>query len=187
MLRGLVEAARLSTAQLDNIAQAVMGTGLRNISNESLPAEQAADLMQYAVQYGLERKLAEAVIDAAGGHAALQFLLLVKDPEDMAQNVVGEQQVGGNGYNLLRLETKLDRVIERLDAMDRRQAAFEESTLRRQAAFEESMQRRVTALEAAPARSGPNFSTTTERVLVALLALVMASMLAYNVWRWPTP
>lgn len=176
MLRGLVDAARLSTAQLENIAEAVMGASLRSISNASLPAEQAADLLQYAVQYGQARKLAHAVIEAAGGAAALQFMLFNKDAEDMAQNAGGEQQVVGNGYNLLRVETKLDRVIERLDSIDRRQATFEEA-----------MQRRVTALEAAPVRSGPNFSTTTERLLVALLALIMTGMLAYNIMRWPTP
>lgn len=176
MLRGLVEAARLSTPQLDNIAQAVMGTALRNISNASMPAEQAADLMKYAAQYGESRTLAEAVIEAAGGRAALQFLLLA-DRDTVGVTPTGDdRQVSGNGYNLLRVETKLDRVIERLDSIDRRQAAFEEA-----------MQRRVAALEVAPARNGPSLSTATERLLVALLALIMVSMLAYNVMRWPAP
>lgn len=178
MLRGLVEAARLSTAQLDNIAQAVMGTALSNVSNASLPTEQAADLMQYAAQYGQSRTLAEAVIEAAGGRAALQFLLF-GDRDTVSLMTVtsdGDRQLGANGYNLLRVETKLDRVIERLDAIDRRQVAFEEA-----------MQRRVAALEMAPARTGPSLSTTTERLLLALLALIMVSMLVYNVVRWPTP
>ena len=177
MLRGLVDSARLSTAQLDNIAQAVMGTALINVSNRSLPAEQAEDLMRYAEQYGQVRQLAEAVIEAAGGRAALQVLLLGdRDTASVTSTGDGDRQVGANGYNLLRVETKLDRVIERLDSIDRRQAAFEEA-----------MHRRVNTLETAPSRAGPSLSITTERLLVALLALLMVSMLAYNVMRWPTP
>lgn len=72
----MVDAARLSTAQLDRISGSVLGTALINISDASTPTRQAADMVAYAETYGLMNELAAALLYTGADRPGLQNLLL---------------------------------------------------------------------------------------------------------------
>lgn len=109
-LSALVDAARLSTPQLESIAQSVLGASVASISGASTPAQQARDMAVYAKQYGLLRELASAVIQYGSDRAGLQNLLL------------GDQTGMEDGRNhnvaldLVKLEGKVDSMFIKLDA-----------------------------------------------------------------------
>ena len=106
----LVDAARLSTPQLESICQSVLGASVTSISSASLPAQQARDMVTYARQYGLLRELAAAIIYTGADRAGLQNLLL--------GNEIGMEDGRSNNVALalVKLESKVERMFDRLDA-----------------------------------------------------------------------
>lgn len=122
VLRAIVRAGRLSTAQLNRMCHSTFGQDLATISNASIPEQQAEEMIAFAVQYGLTRELAAALLNVTSESPAVQNLLL----GDMAEN----NQAGQNHYQLLRVEQKLDRMGERLENMERRMMAIEAAQVR---------------------------------------------------------
>ena len=70
VLQALAGASKFSTAQLDRIANGVLGASLANISNESMPERQAQDMIGYAKQYDLLRELAASLVTATVSSSA---------------------------------------------------------------------------------------------------------------------
>lgn len=150
----MVTAAKLSTAQLERIAQAVLSSSLTEISNASTPAEQAKDLIAHAVQYGLAREVAAELLVVGAGRAAMQNLLL--GDEHMEQ---GKQQQDGSMYVMLRIEGKLDNISLRLDNFEQRMRTIEATQANRPAPVSNS-----------------------DRFLFIVFALILAILFAYNIW-----
>lgn len=153
-LAALVDAARLSTAQLESICQSVLGASISQFSNASLPAEQARDIVTYARQYGLLRELAAAIITTGSDRAGLQNLLL---GDENMESAGGKQQ--DNLYIMLRIENKLDHISTRID----------------------SFEQRLHSVEAAQSARTPPVSTS-DRIIFLLFSLALLAMLAYNIW-----
>lgn len=72
-------------------------------------------------------------------------------------------------YTLLRLEAKIDRVLERQENI-----IAEQADMRRRLGVVESMTQGL-----------QKQSPTLDRIMVAVLALVMLAMLAFNLWMLP--
>jgi hypothetical protein len=107
-LSHLVDAARLSTPELENICQSVLGVSVSSISNASTPAQQARDMVVYAGQYGLLRQVAAAIIERGSDRAGLQNLLLGNDMDNTrTQNIA---------LDLVKLESRVERMFDKLDA-----------------------------------------------------------------------
>ena len=155
VLQGIIGAARFSSVQLDRICQSVFGVALSQISNASTPSEQAKDMAIYAQQYQLTGELAAAILISGADRPALQNLLLSGDKNMTDHN---DSQSGG-GYNMLRLEGKVDRLGERLDVIERR----------------------LSIVEVIPIARSNVAPSSFDRVLVLLVTVLMISMLVYNV------
>ena len=113
-LLALVDAARLSTAQLERISQTVCGTALGEMSNASTPAQQAKDLITYAGQYGLMNELAAALLYTGADRPGMQRMLL------------GEKMVNptedhdSHKLDLIRLENRVERLADKVEALAQR-------------------------------------------------------------------
>lgn len=151
-LSTLVDAARLSTPQLESIAQSVLGASISSISDSSTPAGQARDMVTYAKQYGLLRQLAAAIIYTGADRAGLQNLLLGDENMESA----GDKRQDNNTYIMLRIENKVDNISLRID----------------------NFEQRMRTMEAAQAAKPVSMS---DRAMVVLLAIIMIAMLAYNI------
>ena len=151
-LSTLVDAARLSTPQLESIAQGVLGASVTSISNASTPSGQARDMVTYAKQYGLLRQLAAAIIYTGADRAGLQNLLLGDENMESA----GDKRQDNNTYIMLRIENKVDNISLRID----------------------NFEQRMRTMEAAQAAKPVSMS---DRAMVVLLAIIMIAMLAYNI------
>lgn len=115
-LLALVDAARLSTAQLERISQTVMGTALSEMSNASTPAQQAHDLIAYARQYGLLDKLAAGLLYTGADRPGLQNLLL---GDGMTTNQTEDQRnTAVNSFDIVRLENRVERLSDKLLALE---------------------------------------------------------------------
>lgn len=156
-LSALVDAARLSTPQLESVAQSVLGASVAQISNASTPAGQAKDMVTYAKQYGLLRQLAAAIIYTGADRPGMQNLLL--GDEHMEQ---GGKQSDGNTYIMLRIENKVDNISLRLD----------------------NFEQRMRTVEAAQATQSvrPVAVSTSDRILFVLFAALLIFLFAYNIW-----
>lgn len=116
VLVALVDAAKLSTPQLERIAQSILGTSLVTLSNASTPTAQAKDLITYAVQYDLVRELAAALLYTGADRPGLQNLLLDKN---MQHSLSSDDQANasGNSLNLVRLENRVERLADKVDGL----------------------------------------------------------------------
>lgn len=127
VLVAMVEAAKLSTAQLERIAQAVLSVSLTEISLASTPAQQAKDLIAYAVQYQLEREVAAELLIVGAGKPALQNLLL--GDADMP-NQSDEQNNRNSSLDLVRLENRVGRLEDKFqDLAHRVEGLFQRAPL----------------------------------------------------------
>ena len=122
----LVDAARLSTPQLETICQSVLGASVTSISSASLPAEQARDMVTYARQYGLLRELAAAIIYTGADRAGLQNLLLGNDT--MVNQTEEQRNSAANSFEIVRLENRVERLSDRLIALEHRVDNFLQRT-----------------------------------------------------------
>lgn len=109
-LIALVDAARLSTAQLERISQVVFGTALSEMSNASTPGQQAHDLITYAKQYDLLDKLAAGLLYTGADRPGLQNLLL---GHEMSVEDTRSQNIA---LDLVKLESRMERMFDRMDA-----------------------------------------------------------------------
>jgi hypothetical protein len=170
VLVAMVDAARLSTTQLDRIAQSVLGTALSNISNKTLPSEQARDLIAYAAQYDLTRQVASAFLQIGADSPALQNLLL--DGSSMTV-----QSSGGSGepsvYWAIRIETKLDQVLA-----DLARQANEQTRLTQEQA---SLSKRLGSIEERSQTAPLNWNI----ILVFMGIAAFAALLTYLLPRLP--
>ena len=57
VLRAIVRAGRLSTAQLNRMCHSTFGQDLATISNAPMPGQQAEEMIAYAVQYGADTRI----------------------------------------------------------------------------------------------------------------------------------
>lgn len=165
VLQALASASKFSTAQLDRIANGVLGASLTSISNESMPERQAQDMIGYAKQYDLLRELAAAFLYTGADKPGLQNLLL---GENMTM-ASSDQQSNNGTYIMLRMEAKLDQAL----AEQARIAAQVAEVARQQAQFD----RRLYTIEAVAQRPMP----TMDRAMVFLMAIAMLAMFAYNI------
>jgi hypothetical protein len=115
-LSSLVEAARLSTPQLESICQSVLGASITSISSASAPADQARDMVTYAKQYGLQRQLAAAIIYTGADRAGLQNLLLGN--EAMVNQTEDQRTNAANSFDIVRLENRVERLSDKLIALE---------------------------------------------------------------------
>lgn len=111
----MVAASKLSTAQLERIAQAVLSASLTEISLASTPAEQAKDLIAYAVQYQLERELAAELLIVGAGKPAIQNLLL--GDASMVNQTEDQRNTATNAFDIVRLENRVERLADKVDAL----------------------------------------------------------------------
>jgi hypothetical protein len=111
-LSHLVDAARLSTPELENICQSVLGVSVSSISNASTPAQQARDMVVYAGQYGLLRQVAAAIIERGSDRAGLQNLLLGSESMSTQQD---DQR--NHGLDIVRLENRVGRLEDRFNEL----------------------------------------------------------------------
>ena len=113
VLVALVDAAKLSTNQLENIAQRVLGTSLSTLSSASMPAQQAKDMITYAVQYGLMTELASALLYTGADRPGLQNLLFGNGMTTQTD----EQRTAVNSLDIVRLENRVGRVEDKVDSL----------------------------------------------------------------------
>lgn len=125
-LSALVDAARLSTPQLESIAQGVLGASISQISSVSTPAGQARDMVTYAKQYGLLRQLAAAIIYTGADRAGLQNLLF--GDENMVSQTEDQRNNAANSFEIVRLENRVERLSDRLIVLEHRVDAFLQRT-----------------------------------------------------------
>lgn len=125
-LSALVDAARLSTPQLESIAQGVLGASVANISNASTPAQQAKDMAVYAKQYGLLRELASAVIQYGSDRAGLQNLLL--GSEAMTNQTEDQHGISVNALDIVKLDNRVGRLEDKFIALENRVNLFLQRT-----------------------------------------------------------
>lgn len=156
VLVALVDAAKLSTPQLERIAQSVLSVSLSELSHASTPAQQARDLITYAVQYDMVRELAAALLYTGADRPGMQNLLLGSDMES-----VGGKQQDSNTYIMLRIENKVDNISLRLDN------------------FEQRM-RSVEATQAAKPTTTP--VSTSDRIMFAMFAVILLALFVYNIF-----
>lgn len=107
-LLAIVDAARFSSAQLARIASTALGVELSSISNAPTPHEQAADMVYYAARYGLIKELASIMLQLAADVPAAQ------------NHIFGDDVAETSNIDVLRIEAKLDRILERMQEFDRR-------------------------------------------------------------------
>lgn len=115
VLAALVDAARLSTAELERISQSTLGTALGQISSASTPAQQAADMSAYAVQYGLVRELAAALLYTGADRPGLQNLLLGDETMNQTED---QRHTATNSLDIVRLENRVGRVEDRVGRVE---------------------------------------------------------------------
>ena len=156
VLQALAGASKFSTAQLDRIANGVLGASLANISNESMPERQAQDMIGYAKQYDLLRELAAAFLYTGADKPGLQNLLL---GENMTISSSGDRGNSEN-YIMLRIESKVDNISLRLDNFEQRVRTLE-------------------AVQATQTTQRP--MTTMDRLFMLSLAILVVGMFAYNI------
>jgi hypothetical protein len=118
------------------------------------------DLVEWSDRQGLLSELTTAVLGYGRSKRAVREWVLMSGSGTM-QNTQSEQP-----YTLLRLESKVDRIIERQDDI-----IAEQSDIRR----------RITSWETMAQSLQYHQSPTIDRVMVALLAVAMLGMLAFNV------
>jgi len=114
VLVALVDAAKLSTNQLENIAQRVLGTSLSTLSSASTPAQQAKDMITYAVQYGLMTELASALLYTGADRPGLQNLLF---GNGMSIQTDEQRNTAVNSLDIVRLENRVGRVEDKVDSL----------------------------------------------------------------------
>ena len=165
VLNALSNASKFSSAQLDRIANSVLGASLSSISNESMPERQAQDMIAYAKQYDLLRELAAAFLYTGADKPGLQNLLLGEHIGEHMSAVSGDS----SNYIMLRVEAKLDQAI----AEQARQAALLAEVVRQQTHFD----RRLYTVES----SAPKPMQAIDRMFLAILAILLVGMFAYNV------
>ncbi len=156
VLQALAGASKFSTAQLDRIANGVLGASLANISNASTPERQAQDMIGYAKQYDLLRELAAAFLYTGADKPGLQNLLL---GENMTISSSGDRSSSEN-YIMLRIESKVDNISLRLDNFEQRVRTLE-------------------AVQATQTTQRP--MTTMDRLYRLSLAILVVGMFAYNI------
>ena len=156
VLQALAGASKFSTAQLDRIANGVLGASLANISNASIPERQAQDMIGYAKQYDLLRELAAAFLYTGADKPGLQNLLL---GENMTISSSGDRGNSEN-YIMLRIESKVDNISLRLDNFEQRVRTIE-------------------AVQATQTTQRP--MTTMDRLFMLSLAILVVGMFAYNI------
>ena len=172
-LASLVDAARLSTSQLENVAQSILGASITSISNASTPAEQARDMVTYARQYGLLRQVAAAIIYTGADRPGLQNLLL---GDEHMESVGSKQQNSDEMYSRLRMEGKLDRLIEEMQRNSQQLSLViqQQAQLAQQ---QQTFDRRLTIVESV----APKPITMSDKFLMVMFAIVLVAMLAYNI------
>ena len=156
VLQALAGASKFSTAQLDRIANGVLGAPLANISNASIPERQAQDMIGYAKEYDLLRELAAAFLYTGADRPGLQNLLLGENMTIAS----GGDRVTNENYIMLRIESKVDNISLRLDNFEQRIRTIE-------------------ATQATQATQRP--MTTMDRLFLLFLAIVVVGMFAYNI------
>lgn len=126
VLAALVDAAKLSTAQLERISQTVFSTALGEVSGASTPAQQAADMVAYAAQYDLTEKLAGALLYTGADRPGLQNLLL--GSETMVNQTDDQRNTAANSFDIVRLENRVERLSDKLIALEHRVDTFLQRT-----------------------------------------------------------
>lgn len=111
-LSAMADAARFSTAELENIAQNVLGTALTNLTQASTPAEQAKDMITYAVQYDVLEKIASAFMYTGADRPGLQNLLF---GNGMTIQTDDQHNTAVNSLDIVRLENRMGRVEDKVD------------------------------------------------------------------------
>lgn len=168
-------AAGFSSRELGIIAETSMGTALDGVTQATEPNEQALALVQFAERYGLLPNLRRAVLYTGADRPALQNLLLGNDME----SVSGRQQDSDGMYARLRMEAKLDRLIEEMQRNSQQLSLViqQQAQLAQQQTL---FDRRLSVVESAAPRPAP--VSTSDRVLFVLFAIILIGMFAYNIW-----
>lgn len=156
-------AAGFTSRELGIIAESALGTSLDGITQEAEPQRQAIALIQFAEKHEMVRDLRRVVLYTGADRPALQNLLLSED-----MTIASGSDSSGN-YIMLRVEAKLDQAL----AEQARQAALLSEVVRQQA----QLDRRLYTVET----SSPKPMQALDRMFLAILALLLVGMFAYNV------
>lgn len=149
-LRAILMAAAFTPSELERICQAALGVSLSGLTADGDGTTQADALIAYAARYDLLRNLAATILDAAADRPGVQHLLLSDNMEQPQPQQNGNQQ-----YAMLRIETKLDALTEKMTTM-----IHEHNEDRR----------RIAALEAARSGSPLNWQIIAVTLIFAVIA-----------------
>lgn len=154
----LMLAADFTWTELRTLAWDHLERNLDAELNQGGIEERIVDLVAWADRQGMIKELTAGVLKAGASKRGLQTALL----SEAMQNNAAQ----GESYTLLRLETKVDRVLERQESIIAEQA---------------DLKRRMGTVETMAQTLHMRQSPTIDRVMVALLAVAMLGMLAFNV------
>ena len=149
-LRAILMAAAFTPSELERICQAALGVSLSGLTTDGDGTTQADALIAYAARYDLLRNLAATILDAAADRPGVQHLLLSDNMEQPQPQQNGNQQ-----YTMLRIETKLDALAEKMSVI------MQEHNEDR---------RRIAALEAARSGSPLNWQIIAVTLIFAVIA-----------------
>ena len=149
-LRAILMAAAFTPSELERICQAALGVSLSGLMTDGDGTTQADALIAYAARYDLLRNLAATILDAAADRPGVQHLLLSDNMEQPQPQQNGNQQ-----YTMLRIETKLDALAEKMNTI------IQEHNEDR---------RRIAALEAARSGSPLNWQIIAVTLIFAVIA-----------------
>lgn len=171
-IQALLVAAAFTPAELESLCQAVFGSSLSGITTATDATEQADALVNFAIQYGLLRELADLVLAQSARRPAVQNLLLSDDMQTDAQAAAIQNQ-------LQMITVRLDRVLEQQS-----QQAAENAEMHRWRNATEDRLHRVE--ERLPERRVQSVSTL-DRAIVLLMALAALTMLATAIYFGAAP
>ena len=163
-LTALMQACDFTYAELETIAGEFLGlTGeaAQDVMRDISMQRKIADLVGWADRQGQLDNLTTGVLGYGRSKRAIREWVLSED-----MTATGASQPPADTYNLFRLESKVDRILERQDLI-----IAEQGDLRHRVATVESVAQGLHMRQQAP---------TIDRVMVAMLAVAMLAMLAFN-------
>lgn len=162
-IRSLLLAAAFTPAELEGLCQAVFGSSLSGITTATDATGQADAIVNFAIQYGLLRDLADLVLNQSARRPAVQNLLLSDDMQGDAQTAAIANQLTALQNSMHALTARVDRSLEQ-----QAQLMAEHAELQRwRNSFETH---RTTPL------------STADRALVAMMGILVAVMLMAGVY-----
>lgn len=162
-IQALLVAAAYTPAELETLCQSVFSASLSGITQSTDANVQAEAIVQFAINYGLVRELADAILYQSARRPAVQNLLLSDDMQGDAQAAAIANQLTALQNSMHALTARVDRSLEQ-----QAQLMAEHAELQR---WRNSFETR---------RTEP--LSTADRALVAMMGILVAVMLMAGVY-----